>query len=1214
MSDSEWASVVFVSNFIGTDGDTSATDESQNGDDSPHTMTFVGTCHLEDDETLFGNTVVDFSTRQTGDYITCAASDDWDLGSGAFTVEFWYRSGGTGTQFHMLGPYVNGAGNRAWEIGRGSVSGLTFRYSTDGSTPVDVTGSTGTWVAGWYHICAQRDDDDNFVLFVDGSPVATADLSGVTIYDAGQLLGYGARPGASSNQDRVSGYGGPMRITKGAARYDNAGFTPPADTFEIGSGGSTYPFVEALVTIAAEVAARLPGVDISYAADWSEWNNHRPDDGSGDVAFNLDPLWSSADIAFIGVDNYLPLSDWRAGVDHTDYEDGYRSIYDLDYLQANIVGGEYYDWFYADYAARVAQTRTPITDGAYSKPWVFRQKDFENWWLNSHYNRPGGVEDGTPTDWTAQSKKIVFSELGCPAVDKGSNQPNVFVDPKSSESALPYFSTGARDDQMQRAYLIATLDWWRNNNPGSGGVYTPTPWDTVWTRIGGGGGDFLGPAQLGDSIYHVATPYVFQVGNYSYPAGWVFSAYRNGNDGHVDGIDIAIVRNSYKLSEFPAGETACFAETGVGQYVIVEFEDDPGRWYRFQITALGTIQQIGIGKQAIYHVTAEYVDESSALVPPIETGGMIDTDQLYLWTWDSRPYPTFPDKVDVWSDAPNWRLGHWLTGRAGYSAVSDVVQNILGDLPAEFGFTVETAGLNASMIGYARTATESARDTLAPLGACFFFDGFESGGTIKFESRAKEVAGTYDMDAIVANGNRDFTITTKQATEVPRELVMKFISPEADYQSASVYSRRLVGSSVKTAGAQFNISLPYDDAQGIADAMLLEQHIGRDMVATTLPPSALALDAGDLITLEFDRDFTIQIADIGYGPDRALRGTTHDVGVYDLTVGPTVSRVKGRQTPPGVVAAAFLDLPLLLGDSTAQDFNIRLAASGDPWVGGAFYRGGSLDTNLGVASCIGATASTLPAGPLFRWDRVTQLDVTVPDGFTLASATELEVLNGANLAAVQTIPGVAGSWELFQFATATLQSANTYRLTDLLRGQRGTDAAMVESLAAGALFVLVNPDLQPYSQLPNAFVGVDQTWEYGPSTLPTSSDLFTSTTFATAGVGRRPFEPVHLVAAWQDNGDIELTWVRRSRVDGDSWVVEEIPLGEDSEEYRLEITQPGSPATVVRSASPTATAFTYTAAMQTTDFGSPVTSLSWQVAQWNGSWGAGPYGEKESTQ
>ena len=56
-------------------------------------------------------------------------------------------------------------------------------------------------------------------------------------------------------------------------------------------------------------------------------------------------------------------------------------------------------------------------------------------------------------------------ELGCPALDKGSNQPNVFFDPKSSESQLPYFSNGKRDDLMQRRHITAFLGYWDPNDP-----------------------------------------------------------------------------------------------------------------------------------------------------------------------------------------------------------------------------------------------------------------------------------------------------------------------------------------------------------------------------------------------------------------------------------------------------------------------------------------------------------------------------------------------------------------------------------------------------------------------------------------------------------------------------------------------------------------------------------------------------------------------------
>jgi hypothetical protein len=238
------------------------------------------------------------------------------------------------------------------------------------------------------------------------------------------------------------------------------------DAFVIGSemrglttvrdGASTYPFVAALAALAADVKSVLgSGTKLTYAADWSEYFGHQPADGSGDVHFHLDPLWSSAAIDAIGIDLYWPLSDWRDGNAHADRLAGAVSIYDLDYLEGSIVGREGYDWYYANPADRTAQVRTPITDGVAGKPWVFRFKDIRSWWLNQHFDRPGGIESATPTAWVPQSKPFWFTELGCPAVHRGANQPNVFVDPKSSESLLPYFSHGKRDDFMQRRYLEA---------------------------------------------------------------------------------------------------------------------------------------------------------------------------------------------------------------------------------------------------------------------------------------------------------------------------------------------------------------------------------------------------------------------------------------------------------------------------------------------------------------------------------------------------------------------------------------------------------------------------------------------------------------------------------------------------------------------------------------------------------------------------------------
>jgi hypothetical protein len=296
-----------------------------------------------------------------------------------------------------------------------------------------------------------------------GSPDGSAALAG----DVAAFFG-AAAPGHFSIANGGVAYSGPAdwhyrRLVLFFAKLSQ--LAGGVDAFLIGSelrgltalrsAKSAYPFVAGLKTLAADVRAMLgTGPALSYAADWSEYFGHQPANDSGDVHFHLDPLWADSNIDFVGIDVYHPLTDWREEAGHRDALKG-RSPYDPGYLSANIRGGEGFEWYYASAGDRAAQIRTPISDGAPGKPWVFRYKDLEAWWSNLHFDRPGGVENATPTAWQPRSKPIWFTELGCPAVDKGGNQPNVFFDPKSAQSALPYFSSGTRDDLAQRSYLEA---------------------------------------------------------------------------------------------------------------------------------------------------------------------------------------------------------------------------------------------------------------------------------------------------------------------------------------------------------------------------------------------------------------------------------------------------------------------------------------------------------------------------------------------------------------------------------------------------------------------------------------------------------------------------------------------------------------------------------------------------------------------------------------
>jgi hypothetical protein len=189
--------------------------------------------------------------------------------------------------------------------------------------------------------------------------------------------------------------------------------------------------------------------------------------------FNLDPLWAHPEIGAIGIDNYMPLERLARWRPRGGNPDGARFANDSAAFGAAIAGGEGFDWYYADKPGRDARDRLPITDGLAGKDWVYRIKDLRGWWQNQHFDRIGGVEAGTPSPWVPGSKPFWFTELGCPAVDKGPNQPNLFPDPKSSESAIPWYSSGGRDDLAQRAFLEAHLDHW-SGAANADGMVKPT--------------------------------------------------------------------------------------------------------------------------------------------------------------------------------------------------------------------------------------------------------------------------------------------------------------------------------------------------------------------------------------------------------------------------------------------------------------------------------------------------------------------------------------------------------------------------------------------------------------------------------------------------------------------------------------------------------------------------------------------------------------------
>ena len=93
------------------------------------------------------------------------------------------------------------------------------------------------------------------------------------------------------------------------------------------------------------------------------------------------------------------------------------------------------------------------------------------------------------------------------------------------------------------------------------------------------------------------------------------------------------------------------------------------------------------------------------------------------------------------------------------------------------------------------------------------------------------------------------------------------------------------------------------------------------------------------------------------------------------------------------------------------------------------------NTTLPAPATTGVTVSALTDGPTWRIDHANMLIVDIDSG-TLQSTTRLQLLGGDNLAAIERTPD---HWEIIQFETATLIGAGRYALSNLLRGQRGTE-------------------------------------------------------------------------------------------------------------------------------------------------------------------------------
>jgi hypothetical protein len=367
--------------------------------------------------------------------------------------------------------------------------------------------------------------------------------------------------------------------------------------------------------------------------------------------------------------------------------------------------------------------------------------------------------------------------------------------------------------------------------------------------------------------------------------------------------------------------------------------------------------------------------------------------------------------------------------------------------------------------------------------------------------------------------------------------------------------------------------------------------------------SYLLLDPTDVIDFIYETlTFQMRVAEnsIGQGRAVALQGISEFAQLFNsLATGGVALGMPGNALQLLAPTLLFLfDIPLLRDvDSNPQNtgFYYGLSSPVLTWGGGLLFdstddvnflqeSASSQPVTFGYAT----NALGAPRSP-WTWDNANTLTVQLVRG-SFAGDTPLNVLNGTNALLV-------GS-ELIQFTTAVQNADGSWTLSGLLRGRRGTEWA-IASHAAGDLVLMPSTGVQ---RIQDRLAIVGQLHFKKGVTAGQDPSTVSAQDFTIAGNDLKPYAPVHIAGTRDGSNNLTATWIRRTRVGWMNLSQDPVPLSEDSEAYSIDILN-GS--TVVRTITASSPTVAYSAADQTTDFGSAQASVSMKVYQMSAQVGRG---------
>lgn len=532
----------------------------------------------------------------------------------------------------------------------------------------------------------------------------------------------------------------------------------------------------------------------------------------------------------------------------------------------------------------------------------------------------------------------------------------------------------------------------------------------------------------------------------------------------------------------------------------------------------------------------------------------------------------------------------------------------------ELSSLISTGDLDVSLIsqtisGY-RVSGGTIRSVIEPLQGAYPFDVVPSGYKIKFVPRGQSPVVTIPWEDLAAANGEDIgdslPYSREMDSQLPQKVTITALSSTREYGAATQSYERMNTSAVNVEQRDIPLVLSDDEIAQMAEKLLFLRWLERDDYnGPTLPPTYQALEPSDVVLVKAKfGDIELRLTEVNYEADGRLtcKAKANSAPLYtSRAVGAEVPGPSGNIPLPGPSLFIPMDIPVV--DETLQNdpgFVGAMTGYTDGWPGAVAVRSaddGQTWTDLqgfvGKAT-LGTTRDSLSVNNCTVIDQRT-LTVDLISG-ELESVTRDQMLSGVNYAAY----GSDGRWEIVRFQNATLQADGSYILSGFVRGDRGTEWA-TGLHQIGDYFVLLDDPDNAFIGMAVGSIGVPAT--YRGVTSGDSIDNAIDVPFTYKGVNLECLSPVSARGSRDASSNFTGTFTRRTRLSS-SWWTNGIagPVGEASEAYEIDVM---SGSTVKRTISVSSPTWTYSAANQTTDFGSAQAAITFRIFQISATVGRG---------